>query len=119
MRDVVIRDGAANFRGEPEPGRNGIRKSITQDGRGIVVLGRAVSVRTSELKAVAHPLLDVYLKGFVGGVGSKRHAPDKSEVRVDPVTALFFSMPRRPPGCTLFPYPTHAFPACSRNSSSR
>src|SRR5712692_206487 len=84
MGDVVVRDGAADFRGKPEPGGDGIRKSIAQNGSGIVVLGCAVSVRASELEAVAHPLLDANLKGLVSGIGSKRHSPDQSEVRVDP-----------------------------------
>src|SRR5882762_7365984 len=84
MGNVEVRDGTADLRGEREPGRDGIRKSIAQDGSGIVVPGCAVSVRASELEAVANPLLDVNLKGLVVGAGSERHPPDTSEVRVDP-----------------------------------
>src|SRR5438132_3300966 len=84
MPDVEVRRGVTDVRGEPEPACDGIRKSITGDGRGTVVHRFAVGVRTSELEAVTHPLLDIKLKGLVGGAGPKRHEPDTAEVRVDP-----------------------------------
>src|SRR5712691_8260414 len=69
MGEDEIRDGAADLRREPEPGGDGIRKGIAQDGRGVVVHGFGVGVRTSDLEAVAHPLLDIKLNRLTSGAG--------------------------------------------------
>src|SRR5712691_3725284 len=84
MGNVEFRNGAADLRGEPEPGRDGIRKGIAQNGRGVVVHRFAVGVNTSELEAVAQPLLDVELKRLISRAGIPLYPPDKPEVRVDP-----------------------------------
>src|SRR6266581_3935795 len=52
--------------------------------RGVVVPRFAVRVRTSELEAAAHPLLDIQLKRIIRGAGSPTEPPDSPEVRVDP-----------------------------------
>src|SRR5713101_159133 len=88
MGEAVVRNGAADGRREPEPRRDGIRKGIAQEGRGIVVHGFAVSVSTSELEAVAQSLLDIKLDGLISGVGIPLDPPDKSVVFVDPQVLL-------------------------------
>src|SRR5437588_5809060 len=82
--DVEFRRGMTDVRSEPEPVRGGIRKRIARDGRGTVIHRFAIGVRTPELDAVAQPLLDIQLKGLVGGAGSPRHESDTTEVRIDP-----------------------------------
>src|SRR5262245_21985421 len=63
--DIEICWSVADVGGEPEPARDRVRKCIAGDGRGTVIHGFAVRVRTSELEAAAHPLLDIELKTFV------------------------------------------------------
>src|ERR1700676_1009039 len=82
LGNIEIRGGVTDLRGEPEPACDGIREGVARDGRGTVVHGFAVRVRTSDLEAVAHPLLDTHRKGFVGGVGPESQEPDTPEVRV-------------------------------------
>ena len=82
--NVEVRNSVSDLRGEPERAREGIRKRVARDGRRIVVLGLAISVGASELEAVAHPLLNIQLKGIIGGASSPKDVPDTPEVRVDP-----------------------------------
>src|SRR5579864_6902524 len=85
VSEVIVRNGAADLRREPEPCCDGIRKGVAQGGCGVAVHRFAVSVRTSDLEAVAHRLLDTELKRLISGVGIPIYPPDKPEVRVDPI----------------------------------
>src|SRR5215475_7772834 len=84
MSEVEVRRRPAYGWGEPEPGGDGIRESIACDGRGVVVHRLAVCVITSELQAVAEPLLDIKLKSVVSGARVPHHPPDDPEIPVDP-----------------------------------
>src|SRR5882762_8202284 len=99
MRNIEVRYGVTDLRGEPEPACDGIRKGIASDGCGIVVHRFAVSVRTPELEVVARPFLDIHLKRLVGGAGPIRHEPDSPKVRVGPQiesVAVHIERVRRP-----------------------
>src|SRR5262245_6509229 len=84
MPDVEVRRRVTDVGSEPEPARHGIRKCIARDGRGTVVHGFAVSIRTSKLEAAAQPLLHIKLKALVRGATTEGQESDTAEIRVDP-----------------------------------
>ena len=84
MGNVEVRRGVTDRWGEPEPAGDGIRKSVAGNGSRRVIGRLAPGVRTSELDAVAEPLLHIDQKARILGAGAISYFPDTPEISVDP-----------------------------------